>query len=132
MAKSDQISKAGIIFGTEESGLPNEILLQCDTASTIPLVKSYPSLNLSQAVMLFAYELSGLEPTKPILDAPEMQGYSELKSRILSILDAIGIPDEMPLKGRILERLSRLGSEDINLIHSISNRIQKKLEEKPE
>ncbi len=132
LSKSDQINKAGIIFGTEESGLPNEILLHCDVASTIPLVHSYPSLNLSQAAMLFAYELSGLEPIVSDQEDPEIPSYSELKARINSIMDIIEIPEQMPLRGRILERLSMLGSDDINLLHSLSSRIMNKLGNKKE
>lgn len=53
--------RIGILFGTEESGLPNELLLQANVGITIPMSASYPSLNLSQAVMVVAYELSGLK-----------------------------------------------------------------------
>jgi hypothetical protein len=46
------------VFGSEESGLPNEILLKANVGVTIPMATVYPSLNLSQAVMTIAYELS--------------------------------------------------------------------------
>ncbi len=52
--------RIGIVFGTEESGLPNSILLHANSGVTIPMATSHPSLNLAQSVMVIAYELSGL------------------------------------------------------------------------
>ena len=56
--KSAVTGKIAIVFGSEESGLPNEILLKANVGVTIPMATGYPSLNLSQAVMTIAYELS--------------------------------------------------------------------------
>lgn len=50
----------GILFGCEESGLSNAQLAQADLVSYLPLRVGYPSLNLGQAVMLYAYELTAL------------------------------------------------------------------------
>jgi tRNA/rRNA methyltransferase len=58
--------KIAIVFGSEESGLPNEILLKANVGVTIPMATGYPSLNLSQAVMTIAYECSaGAERVGP-------------------------------------------------------------------
>ncbi len=46
-----------ILFGPEDQGLSNEDLLHCDATLTIPTHENYPSLNLSHAVMVVAYEL---------------------------------------------------------------------------
>ena len=64
-SKQKSINKLGIVFGREESGLSNEELKLCDLISTIRLSRPYPSLNLSQSVMLYAYELSQLKK-KPL------------------------------------------------------------------
>ena len=58
--KTDHLRKVGILFGTEESGLPNALILQSDMAMSIPMANTYPSLNLAQSVMITAYELSPL------------------------------------------------------------------------
>lgn len=52
--------RIGIVFGTEESGLPNVIIQHADAGVTIPMATTHPSLNLAQSVMVIAYELSGL------------------------------------------------------------------------
>ena len=47
-----------LVFGDERSGLSNEELGQCHARSRIPALAAQPSLNLAQAVTLYAYELS--------------------------------------------------------------------------
>ena len=51
-------NKVAILFGRETKGLYNDEIDECNFMITIPSSKSQPSLNLSQAVMIVAYELS--------------------------------------------------------------------------
>jgi len=46
-----------LLFGCEESGLGNRELLRCHDVSMIPTAKAQSSLNLAQAVLLYASEL---------------------------------------------------------------------------
>jgi TrmH family RNA methyltransferase len=46
-----------LLFGGEPSGLTAAELLHCHTASTIPVADAQPSLNLAQAVCVYAAEL---------------------------------------------------------------------------
>ena len=48
--------KSGFLFGTEKSGLQNEDITLTDAIVYIPLSPDHASLNLSQAVLLLAYE----------------------------------------------------------------------------
>ncbi len=48
--------RAGILFGPERAGLDNEDMAQADTLVRYPLNPAFMSLNLSQAVMVMAYE----------------------------------------------------------------------------
>ena len=48
--------KIAIVFGPENSGLSNDELMLCDSILNINLSKSNTSLNLSHAVLLFAYQ----------------------------------------------------------------------------
>jgi len=125
-SKKENINKIALLFGTEESGLPNEYLLECDIASTIPLKTHYPSLNLGQSVMLYAYELSVLHTgvNKKENKIPE-KSYVQLRERIKELLIMIDIKPESPLYPRILERFSTVDSSDINLLHSITSRLGK-------
>ena len=49
--------KIGILFGSEEKGLTNEELRLCNVVSRVPVVTQHPSLNLAQAVLVYAYDL---------------------------------------------------------------------------
>lgn len=52
----DKKGKIGLVFGPEDSGLSNELLLKCDFTLHIPTSKDYPILNLSHAASIVFYE----------------------------------------------------------------------------
>ena len=124
--KEEELGKVGILFGTEESGLPNELVLKSDLAMSIPMAGSYPSLNLAQSVMVSAYELSVLN----VLEKPgealskSGEGWGTLKKQSRQLLVDAGIPDGTPLHHRIMERLATVEANDIPLFLSVLSRIQ--------
>ena len=127
-SKKAHLNKVGILFGTEESGLPNTLVLQSDMAMSIPMAGNYPSLNLGQAVMVAAYELSPLmQPEKPgeIL-SKSGEGWGTLKNQLSHLLHESGIEKGSPLYHRIMERMATVGSNDIPLFLSVLSRIPKK------
>lgn len=46
-----------LVFGAESNGLQNDDLAHCHAVSFIPAAEAQPSLNLSQAVVIFTHEL---------------------------------------------------------------------------
>jgi tRNA/rRNA methyltransferase/tRNA (cytidine32/uridine32-2'-O)-methyltransferase len=48
---------AALVFGNERTGLETDELSLCNIASHIPAAEAFPSLNLSHAVQIYAYEL---------------------------------------------------------------------------
>lgn len=50
-------NRAALVFGREDSGLTTDEVALCRWQATIPTADEYGSLNLSQAVLLFCYEL---------------------------------------------------------------------------
>lgn len=127
-SKGKSIKKVAMIFGSEESGLSNEDLTRCDLLSFVPMAKKYPSLNLSQAVMVFAYELSVLAGRKTSKGqiAKDYPSWKALKMKTEPFLEEIGIHREDLLFTRIMERFALLGETDVHLLHSIIARIDKK------
>ena len=125
--KAGSLGKVGILFGTEESGLPNRLILQSDLAMSIPMSSGYPSLNLAQSVMVTAYELSPLnrlkKPGQSLSKSGE--GWGELKTQAKRLLAEAGIQEGSPLYHRIMERLAMAGSHDIPLLLSVIKRINK-------
>ena len=123
--KSSQLEKVGILFGTEESGLPNRLVLKSDLAMSIPMSTGYPSLNLAQSVMVTAYELSPLNPLSTPGESLKKsgEGWGELKNQAKELLTGAGIREGTPLYHRIMERLSTAGATDIPLFLSVIKRI---------
>ena len=99
-AKSDVTGKIAIVFGSEESGLPNSILLKANVGVTIPMATGYPSLNLSQAVMTIAYECSAgaerVNPAEKDGDNQEQATWQQLQERSSFILQQTGIHPPNP------------------------------------
>lgn len=59
-----------IVFGDERSGLLNEDIAQCHDVSFIPSSEAQPSLNLAQAVMVYAYEWAMARRGEVVVPAP--------------------------------------------------------------
>ena len=49
--------RIGIVLGRESSGLRNEEVEMCDTMTTIPTDKGYPTMNVSHALSIILYEI---------------------------------------------------------------------------
>ncbi|MCF8225497.1 MAG: hypothetical protein K9J30_06435 [Bacteroidales bacterium] len=127
--KGSMVKKAGIVFGTEESGLPGRIILNSNAGLSIPMETKYPSLNLSQAVMIIAYELCKSQD-KAVDSVTENQpdpSWNELQERTSIILEKSGILPSTPLYHRIIERMSFLKASDARLVHSVTSRLMKVL-----
>lgn len=68
-------ARVGVVFGPEQHGLSNEELDLCRLRLRIPSFGEQPSLNLSQAVVIVAYEMAlalrGEVPATPVASATE-------------------------------------------------------------
>ena len=113
----------GILFGREESGLSNKEIKVCDIVTYISLANPYPSLNLSQAVMIYAFLLSGVFRKKRAAKPGKYPAESlhALKKKVSMILDELKIKQSHIIGPRIMERMSYLKKEDISLLHSVCN-----------
>jgi tRNA/rRNA methyltransferase len=136
-SKGSMVQSAGIVFGREEYGLSNDEIRRCDLVSTIPLKQPYPSLNLSQAVMLYAYSLADLgmsvkeaEPGgsgeltvagSEKSDSPE--AFRTMMDQSADMLRRLEVDRSPALYNRILERLALLGEDDVHLVLSVLSRI---------
>lgn len=140
--------RIGIVFGTEESGLPNSILLLANVGVTIPMATTHPSLNLAQSVMVIAYELSALlrsiengredgsggsgksgfgsdgSGLGPRGTEQQPEAWQQLQDRTSGILQQSGIRPGTPLYHRIMERLSFLKASDARLAHSVTSKVK--------
>lgn len=124
--KKTSLNKVAIIFGREESGLSNNELKLCDLAVTIPLKAPYPSVNLAQAVMILSYALSDCELNSDS-SKNNTSDYTLLKNKLKQVLNLLDLNESHNLYGRIMERIATANSDDINLMLSIINRLDKRL-----
>jgi tRNA/rRNA methyltransferase len=125
-SKGKSVESIGMVIGGEESGLSNDEIRMCDMASSIPLIQTYPSLNLSQAVMIFAYTLAELhtgEDTGRVSPVRENE-FKVMMDKSKVLLEKLEIDKTPALYNRILERMALLGEEDIHLILSVLGRLK--------
>ncbi|MBJ7592245.1 tRNA/rRNA methyltransferase [Aeromonas veronii] len=118
------LNKVAIVFGCEESGLSNEQLAEVDLISYLPLKVSYPSLNLGQAIMLYAYEMSQLMDE---LNADGASAVAEnfdnagqvrvLKSKTAELLGELGVSQDEKLHQWVMDRVPMLPQRDLNMLH---------------
>jgi tRNA/rRNA methyltransferase len=84
---------AGILFGSERSGLTNEDLSYCHAVLNIPACEKQPSINLGQAVALVCYELAGRRTgavpraVRPIWQVPSIREIEKVAIEICALVD---------------------------------------------
>ena len=119
-AKGESLDKVGVVFGGEESGLSNREIDQCHILSTIPMAARYPSLNLGQAVMVYASVLSQftLCHTQKKQNDPTTDELSIVREKARQVLADVSIPIDHIIYRRIMERLMMLNKDDMHLFHS--------------
>jgi tRNA/rRNA methyltransferase/tRNA (cytidine32/uridine32-2'-O)-methyltransferase len=71
----DKTGRTAIVFGNERTGLEAKELELCNMASHIPVNPEFPSINLSHAVQIYAYELfQTLTEEGPRIHKPGVSG----------------------------------------------------------
>ncbi|MBN1180915.1 MAG: tRNA/rRNA methyltransferase [Bacteroidales bacterium] len=119
--KKNSVSSVAFVFGREESGLTNEEISLCDMVSYVPMQTQYPSLNLSQAVMIYAHQLFinelSIETGKE--QNGEEKSYKELKQKVITILNDLQVADNPALYGRLMEKLAAMDDDNVHLLHSL-------------
>lgn len=118
------LNKVAIVFGCEESGLSNEQLAEVDLISYLPLKVSYPSLNLGQAIMLYAYEMSQLmdelnaDGGAAVAENVDNAGQVRvLKSKTAELLGELGVSQDEKLHQWVMDRVPMLPQRDLNMLH---------------
>jgi len=133
--------QAALLFGSEKTGLSNEVLSYCHALVRIPTSSRCPSMNLGQAVAVCCYELAragmvALEPPKATVHLSEpanLQSLERVLGRAARVLDLVGY---LKPKSRhaTLVKLRRLlldlglTNNDVRILGGLLAQIQWKLE----
>lgn len=138
MAHHHQIA---VVFGREKDGLWRSELQHCHQLIRFPTAVSHPSLNLSHAVLLFAYELyTALRTARPaprrdLANAAERDRLHVHLSRILGAIGFRPFNDDPENFSRVLHRFlnrSQIERLDAVVIHKICSQIEKFAAQRPE
>ncbi|MGD8476438.1 MAG: RNA methyltransferase [Burkholderiales bacterium] len=130
-----------IVFGTERTGLTIAEVNKCGLIATIPTSTAYSSLNLAQAVQVFAYELlmaarapsaePGAATAKAALNVAthdEVERFYEHLEQVMYQTQFLD-PDQ---PGRLMQRMrrlfarARLEREEVNILRGILSAMQDK------
>lgn len=126
-----------LVFGTERSGLTVAEVSMCGLIATIPASTTYSSLNLAQAVQVFAYELriaSESPHSEPALDPVNLATHEEVEyfyEHLERVLHSTGFLNPAQ-PGRLMQRMrrlfarSRLEKEELNILRGILSAMQDK------
>lgn len=120
------LGTTAIVFGREASGLTNDELALCDLWSNVPLAQDFPSLNLGQAVMVYAYALSALATPIGLHDSEADAGQLQhLLQRVHRFVDSAMPDGDTKLREWLSERLPLLSDRDVRMAHQLLNRLTK-------
>jgi len=145
-----QKNKVAVLFGREDKGLFNNEIEECGFLMTVPASRRQPSLNLAQAVLIIAYEISkagirgaGVKwksDNDNILFAnpPKLVTQEKLEHLYEKIERAFKMIEYIPKNEKVANKkimlnlkhcLSRAGLSDweCNMFHAICNKIEKKV-----
>lgn len=121
--KQHSIRRAAIVFGRESSGLTGEEVALCDAASRIPLAVEQPSLNLAQAVMLYAWELSqGKSQQRPPAEASAAT-LQAVRAQLEQTLASLNIGGDENLHQWAHEALAHCNDRDLGLLMLLLRRL---------
>ena len=128
IASMVQKLSVAVLFGREDRGLLNHELQRCNLIVRIPAAMTYPSLNLSQAVMVIAYEIfqACMDPPEPVrLRLSKNQDIERICNRIMDTMLRVGFaptPDEdtfLRSIRRVLRRSLQLEHRDVATLHKL-------------
>ncbi len=129
--------EVAVVFGTERAGLTIAEVGKCGLIATIPTDEAYASLNLAQAVQVFAYELRmaldtprAVQPDASLKMAAhdDVERFYEHLERVLyesEFLDPAQ-PNRLMQRLRRLFARARLEKEEVNILRGILSAMQDK------
>ena len=94
IASISQNQQVGLLFGREDFGLSTTQISHCQLIASVPMAAKNPSLNLAQAVQVFAYEVflaSTGDIPPPELEYADVNEIEAFYGRITNLLQRIGV-----------------------------------------
>jgi TrmH family RNA methyltransferase len=94
IASISQNQQVGLLFGREDFGLSTSQISRCQLIASVPMASKNPSLNLAQAVQVFAYEVflasaGDIPPAE--LECADVNEIEAFYGRITALLQQIDV-----------------------------------------
>ncbi len=126
-------NRVAIVFGNEVNGLENSDLALCHEIVAIPSSDAFPSLNLSHAVMIIAYELFLASGAHAGHAAGQLAPLDETEGFFLQLqetLQAIGFlehdhPERLMFSFRQLFGRARMNSREVSILRGVLSAIDR-------
>ena len=138
MATEAADGEVALVFGTERAGLTAHEVSLCQSIAVIPTNWEYSSLNLAQAVQVFAYELrmSTVGEQSFAQHSSELATHDEQEGFLKQLEDTFystGFLDPKEPK-RLMQRMrrmfarTRLEQKEVNILRGFLSAIKSKVE----
>jgi tRNA/rRNA methyltransferase len=126
----------GVLFGPERTGLSNEILARCHGVIQIPVNPEFSSMNLAQAMVIIAYELSQYPRQSDVIfntgetcPAPQgqLQAFLTYLEKELDAVDYWRVPSKKTLMKQNLENVFtrlQVTEQDIRSLWGMIDRLR--------
>jgi TrmH family RNA methyltransferase len=127
-------NKIAFLFGSEKYGLTTEEMSFCHQAVTIPTQKGFCSLNLSQAVMVIAWELFRISDQQPPHPSPpklacqrELQDFFVHLEQVLKEIEFITQENNRHMMLLLKEMIYQkaLTSKEVTILRGILRQVQR-------
>jgi tRNA/rRNA methyltransferase len=131
-------SEVALVFGPERTGLTVRDVNKCQLIAAIPANPEYASLNLAQAVQVFAYELSmgaggTATPTREGSNAATHDEAEGFYRQLEDVFHLSGFLDPQNPK-RLMQRMrrlfarSRLEKEEVNILRGFLRAVRERID----
>lgn len=128
-----QKNTVAVVFGGEVNGLDNDDIALCHELISIPTSDEFPSLNLSHAVMIVAYELFLAAHTEAHFSERTLAAASDVEQfyhHLQSTLEEIGFidkarPDRMMFSLRQLFGRARLDEREVKILRGVLSQVDR-------
>jgi tRNA/rRNA methyltransferase len=125
-----------LVFGREDSGLTREELVLCQHTAAIPANARFPTMNLAQALCVFCYELSMIEPAPVQRTLADAALVERLHQRARELLLAVGFlhennPDRIYDDVRAILARADLDEREVTIALGVIRQIEWKLSRAP-
>ena len=128
--------RCGLLFGPERAGLDNDDMSEADALVRYPMNPAFTSLNLSQAVMVMAYEWWQTQDTTPpaVLMTNETSvatkgSLENFLGHLVAELDACGFLRNLPKRPGMIRNLRHLfqrgeiTEQELRTLHGVVNEL---------